>query len=319
MLRAILIYLSKADWARRFVQTWGIARRMAARFVAGETQQDAIKVIDHLSKKGINATLDHLGEHVVTEAAAQQAADEILAMIDHLAAQQVRAGISIKLSQIGLVLDQSLCRKLLGLIAERAKQQGIFIRIDMENSQVTEQTIAVFSQVHQAGCQDTIGIVLQSYLYRSMEDLCTLLASGAKVRICKGAYKEPSEVAYPKKRDVDENFDRMTAVLLDASFKSGSTISKDGIYPPVAAIATHDQARINFAKDYAEKLGLDKTGLEFQLLYGIRNDLQEALTREGYPVRVYVPYGTEWYPYFVRRLAERPANLWFFLSNLLRG
>lgn len=319
MLRALLIYLSRAGWARRFVQSWAVARRMAARFVAGETLEEAVQVVQNLNQRGITATLDHLGEHVGSREEARRAAEEILEIIDRLDREQAACGVSIKLSQLGLDLDLAFCRDLVVAILERAKTSGIFLRIDMEESRVTEQTLDLFRQVRNQGFEDFVGIVLQSYLYRSEEDLRKLLQVGSKVRLCKGAYREPPEVAYPKKRDVDKNFDHLTRLLLDASLARESRISDDGVFPPIPAIATHDEQRIHFARQYAGEIDLPSTGMEFQMLYGIRSDLQEHLTAEGYPVRVYVPYGTEWYPYFVRRLAERPANLWFFLSNYFRG
>lgn len=319
MLRALLSYLSRAGWARRFVQSWGVARGMAARFVAGETLEEAVQVVQKLNQRGITATLDHLGEHVGSREEARRAAEEILEIIDRLQREQAACGVSIKLSQLGLDLDQAFCRDLVVDILERAKTRGIFLRIDMEESRVTEQTLDLFRQVRYQGFEDFVGIVLQSYLYRSEEDLRKLLQVGSKVRLCKGAYREPPEVAYPKKRDVDKNFDHLTRLLLDASLARESRISDDGVFPPIPAIATHDEQRIHFTRQYAGEIDLPSTGMEFQMLYGIRSDLQELLTAEGYPVRVYVPYGTEWYPYFVRRLAERPANLWFFLSNYFRG
>jgi len=319
MLRALFIYLSRAVWARRVIMSWPAARRLAARFVAGETLEEAVQVVQKLNQRGITATLDHLGEHVGSREEARRAAEEILGIIDRLDREQAACGVSIKLSQLGLDLDQAFCRDLVAAILERAKTSRIFLRIDMEDSRVTEPTLDLFNQVRNQGFEDFVGIVLQSYLYRSEEDLRKLLRVGSKVRLCKGAYREPPEVAYPKKKDVDKNFDHLTRLLLDASLARESRISDDGVFPPIPAIATHDEQRIHFARQYAEEIDLPSSGMEFQMLYGIRSDLQEHLIAKGYPVRVYVPYGTEWYPYFVRRLAERPANLWFFLSNYFRG
>ncbi|MBL7162608.1 MAG: proline dehydrogenase family protein [Anaerolineales bacterium] len=320
MLRSLLIYLSKAGWARRMVTRWNIAWRVASRFVAGETPEDAIRAIKALNAKGICATLDHLGENVTSADGARQATDEILHVLDEIDRADVKSGISIKLSQIGLLLDESVCEANLRRIVERAKSQENFVRIDMEDSPVTDMTLGLFRKMCAEGYADTVGIVIQSYLFRSADDTRQLMEEGARVRLCKGAYKEPPEIAYPKKADVDASFDRLTEIMIDGAARVGlPRISECGRFPPIPAIASHDEACINYAKDYAEKVGFPKNALEFQMLYGIRRDLQDRLAAEGYPVRVYVPYGTEWYPYFVRRLAERPANLWFFISNLFRG
>ncbi len=204
------------------------------------------------------------------------------------------------------------------LILERAKGYGNFIRIDMEDGTLTEVTLEMLRRVREEGF-DQVGIVIQSYLYRSEEDVSRLMTEGVAVRLVKGAYQEPESLAYPKKEDVDASFDRVTDLLIaGAGELGGRTISEDGRVPPVAAIASHDETRILHAKQAAERTGLPKQALEFQMLYGIRRDLQDQLTREGYPVRIYVPYGSHWYPYFMRRLAERPANVWFFMSNFFK-
>jgi proline dehydrogenase len=318
MLRWILIYLSGAEWARKFIQNNPLAQKMASRFVAGETLDQAIMAVKELNAGGIYATLDHLGENVNSRGGALQAADEILGIINRLKEENVASGVSIKLSQIGLVIDQVLCQKNLDRILEQAQKLRIFIRIDMEDSTLTDQTIQIFTNHRNRTDPELVGIAIQSYLYRSEIDVRNLLKKEAGIRLCKGAYKESPTVAFPKKMDVDRNFDQIAEMLLDQSKISESRISQDGIIPPLAALGTHDAKRITHAKNYAERIGLQKNGLEFQMLYGIREDLQNQLVVEGYPVRVYVPYGVEWYPYFVRRLAERPANLWFFLTNLFR-
>jgi len=319
MLGILLSYLAQAVWARRIVQSWGFARKMSARFVAGETLDQAVEVVKELNNRGINATLDHLGENVCTEEDARQSADEILTLIDKLEQEGVASGVSIKLSQIGLVVDSALCEENLLKILERAKSKNIFIRVDMEDSSLTEQTLELFTKTRNQGYHSIVGIAIQSYLYRSEADVSKLLETGTRIRLCKGAYKEPQGIAFPKKRDVDLNFDKITGLLLDRSLSDGSKISPDGSFPPIPAIATHDQDRINLTLEYARSIDLPKIGLEIQMLHGIQVNLQEQLAKEGYPVRVYVPYGSEWYPYFVRRLAERPANLWFFLTNLFRS
>ena len=319
MLRSILIYLSKATWARQIVTRWSIAWRVASRFVSGEKLEDAIRVIRGLNERGINATLDHLGEHTDSPEAAQKATNDILEAFNAIDASGVRANVSIKLSQIGLVIDPDLCIQNLRTIMEHARALGNFVRIDMEESALVDITLSMYQQMRAAGLQNT-GVVIQSYLYRSEEDVKRILATQGKIRLCKGAYKEPHQVAFPQKRDVDANYDRLVSLMIDGALAAGQpALSNDGRFPPIPAIGTHDEQRILFAKEYAAKVGLPKNALEFQMLNGIRRDLQENLAREGYPVRIYVPYGTEWYPYFMRRLAERPANVWFFISNFFRN
>lgn len=319
MLRSFLIYLSKATWARRIVTRWSFAWRAASRFVAGEKLEDAIRVVKALNEKGINATIDHLGEHTTNNDEAGRATQDILKAIDAIEASQVRANVSIKLTQIGLALDEELCAQNLKTILERARSIGCFTRVDMEDSPWVDTTLELYRKMRFEHGLDNIGVVIQSYLFRSEQDVLRLRDECTCVRLCKGAYKEPSEVAFPKKSDVDANFDRLARMLLDGSKAHGCPpISADGRIPPPPALATHDIRRVEYACSYAQQIGLPKTAMEFQMLHGIRRDLQERLAAQGYPVRVYVPYGTEWYPYFTRRLAERPANVWFFLSNLFR-
>lgn len=318
MLRSFFIYLSKATWAQKTITDWKIAWRMAARFVAGSDLEDALKVIQILNGKGINVTLDHLGEHTTNATEALQATQDILKALDGIQRAGVRANVSIKLTQIGLNIDAALCSENLRTILEHAWNLGNFVRIDMEDASVTQLTLDILRQMRQRGYQN-VGIVIQSYLYRSAADVDSLIKECVKVRLCKGAYKESAEVAYPKKRDVDAAYDRLAEMLIHGALGQGCpVISEDGRIPPLIALATHDEKRILFAKAQAARAGLPKQALEFQMLYGIRRDLQENLAAEGYPVRVYVPYGTQWYPYFMRRLAERPANVWFFVVNFFR-
>ena len=320
MLRSFLIYLSKAGWAQRMVTGWSIAWRAASRFVAGESIQDAIAVIRVLNEKGIVATLDQLGEHTTTAEEATQATEGILTILDEIDKTGVKSNVSIKLTQIGMGLDDTLCRENLIRILNRAKEHKNFVRIDMEDSPYTDTTIEMLDGVlDDVFSTRTVGLVVQSCLYRTEEDTRKLLERGVHFRLVKGAYKEPPEKAYPKKADVDANFDLLTKILIDAASAAKSpALSEDGRVPPLPAIGTHDEKRIEFARQYAEKIGLPREALEFQMLYGIRRDIQEQLEAEGYPVRVYVPFGTHWYPYFMRRLAERPANIWFFISNFFR-
>lgn len=320
MLRSFLIYLSKASWARQMVTSWKIAWLVASRFVAGETTEDAIRVIRELNAKGICATLDHLGESVTDPTEARQAAGEIIKILEEIKRTDVKSGVSLKPSQIGLALDLDLYEENLRAILQKAKDLNNFVRIDMEDSPYTEVTISIFQKMRREGFADHVGIVIQSYLFRSAKDIYALMEDGARVRLCKGAYKEPGDIAFPKKADVDANFDLLTEMLISGAILADTpTLSNCECFPPIPAIASHDEKRIEFAKTYAKKAGLPKDALEFQMLNGIRRELQESLIAEGYPVRVYVPYGTEWYPYFVRRLAERPANLWFFVSNFFRN
>ncbi len=315
MLRAFLIALSKASWARRIAVNWGPARQAAARFISGEKLEDAINAIAILNRKGIRATLDHLGENTTNLQESRQATADILSAVDAIVASNVQANISIKLTQIGFALGEDICAENLQNILSYAFERDLFVRIDMEDSKTVDRTLELWRQMRAIGLINT-GVVLQSYLYRSGADLEDVLSWGGRIRLCKGAYKEPVSVAFQRKSDVDKNYDLLTEKLIEGALSQSSPlISSDGRTPPLPAIATHDPNRITHAKVYAEKKGLPKEAMEFQMLYGIRQDLQEECAREGYPVRIYVPYGTEWYPFYIRRLAERPANLWFFVSN----
>jgi proline dehydrogenase len=318
MFRGTLIYLSKAAWARSLVTHWGIAWRTASRFVAGESLDDAIIAIRALNERGVHATLDHLGEHTMNPEQAKTATADILQIFDAIEQSGLCANVSIKLTQIGLALDDQLVKENLRRILSYAGEKNNWVRIDMEEASLVEITLQLYQQMRAEGFTN-VGVVIQSYLYRSEEDVRQLMEHGGRVRLCKGAYKEPAEVAYPRKVDVDASFDRISELLIDGALKHGSPeITEDCRIPPIPAIASHDPARLAHAINYAGEAGLPKNAVEFQMLYGIRQDLQEQIAGDGYPVRVYVPYGTEWYPYFVRRLAERPANLWFFISNLFR-
>jgi proline dehydrogenase len=318
MLRSFLIYLSKAAWAQRLVVSWKFAWKAASRFVAGSTIVDAINSVRELNANGINATLDHLGESTSTREEAVKAAEDVLDLLDQVSKSGVSANVSVKLTQIGLALDETLCEKNLEGILARAKKYQNFVRIDMEDTPYTDQTLRMYRLMIDKGYRNT-GVVVQSYLYRTEKDTRELNAEGARFRLVKGAYKEPPELAFPKKADVDANFDLLTQIMIDAAKAANSpTLSPDGRIPPIPAIGSHDPNRLEFAKNYAEKVNLPKQAIEFQMLFGIRRDLQKRYAEEGYPVRIYVPYGTHWYPYFMRRLAERPANVWFFISNFFR-
>lgn len=318
MLRALFISLSKANWAKQLITQWKFAWRMASRFIAGETLEDALNVVRGLNEQGILATLDHLGEHTEDRQAAEQSAKDVLAILDAIHAADLKSNVSIKLSQLGLVLDPELAYSNLVAILDRAREYHNFIRVDMEDSTLTEITLELIYRAQGSG-YDNVGTVIQSYLYRSEDDVNHLAQKGIKVRLVKGAYKEPATVAYPKKADVDLAFDRLTQILLTNEQKFGAPGGSDeGLFPPLTAVASHDIKRIRFAQEAVKQLGIPAKSVEFQMLYGIRRDLQQELQKAGYPVRVYVPFGTHWYPYYMRRLAERPSNVWFLISNFFQ-
>ncbi len=302
MLRAPLTYLSRRRALQRLVTSNGLAFRAAGRFVAGDTLDAAVVAVRDLNARGIEATLDHLGENVTDAREAARATDDYLSAFERIARERLRANVSVKLSQLGLDIDPSLCRANLQDIVKRAGELDNFVRVDMEGSVYTERTIQLVVDLHPH--QANVGVVLQAYLYRTAGDVETAIAGRIRVRLCKGAYSEPAGIAYPLKRDTDASFVRLMQRLLDAGF-----------YP---AIATHDEAMIRATVSYAHARGIGADRFEFQMLYGIRRDLQASLVQDAWRMRVYVPYGTEWYPYFMRRLAERPANLVFLLRNLWR-
>ncbi len=318
VIRPLLLYLSEAAWAQATVTRWGFARRAARRFVAGETLSEALQVAHKLAERGLTTTLAQLGEEVTDASVARQATADLIELVRAVRSQGLRANVSLKLTQIGLAIDFELCQANMLAIAREAAVQQVFLRIDMEHSSTVDQALSIHHSLRSQGLRE-VGLVFQSALYRSQRDVETAAGQAIHIRLVKGAYLESPDVAYQDKAEVDHNFDRLTEILLSAAHKHGSTpVSKDGRTPPMAAVASHDEQRIAFAEDYAREIGLAKSALEFQLLQGIRSELQQALVDRGYPVRVYVPFGTQWYPYLVRRLAERPANLWFFVSNLLR-
>ncbi len=318
MLRSIFINLSRMKRAQRAITHWKFARRAASRFVAGETPADAIQAARGLNERKIWVSLDHLGENTTTPEDAEQSTTDILLILDEIGPGAILANVSIKLTQIGLLLDESLCKHNLTRILEKARSQNNFVRIDMEDSPFVDRTLAIYEWARQSAF-DHLGVVIQAYLYRSETDIQRLMAISGRVRLCKGAYQESPRLAFPRKKDVDQNYDHLVELIMDEALKmSLSAAAGDGRTPPVLAIATHDPARIEHARSYAEMVHLPREFFEFQMLYGIRRDLQLQLVEQGYAMRVYVPYGTHWYPYFMRRLAERPANAWFFISNLMR-
>ena len=304
MLRASLLWLSEQPHVFRFVRRNGLARRFASRFVAGETVNEAVAAVRELNQARLSASLDLLGESVLKPEEARHARDTYAETLARIRAARVDANVSLKLTQMGLDIDEALCRANLRAIIGQAKAQDSFVRIDMEQSSYTETTLRLFKTVFHPEFGNTVGVVLQSYLRRTRQDVDDMIALGARVRLCKGAYKEPADVAFPAKSDVDANYVACMERLLE-----------HGTYP---GIATHDPRIIAHAKAFTTARGIPPDRYEFQMLYGVRRDLQQALRREGYNVRVYVPFGTHWYPYLMRRLAERPANIAFIVGNVLK-
>lgn len=304
MLRAGLIWLSQHPGLFRFVRRNPIARRMARRFVAGETVQEGVQAVRALNAATITASLDLLGEAVTDPAHARAARDVYIDTLDAIAAAGLECNVSVKLTHMGLAIDDDLCVDNVRTILGRARDYGNFVRIDMEQSTYVERTLRLHRECFRPEFAGTVGVVLQSALRRTAQDIEDMIALGTRVRLCKGAYREPPEVAFPRKRDVDANFVACMERLLER-----------GTYP---AIATHDARMIAHAKAFARRTGVSPDRWEFQMIYGVRRDLQHGLRGEGYRMRVYVPFGEQWYPYLMRRLAERPANLVFFTGNLVR-
>lgn len=303
MLKAILLYLSRQKGIQDFMMNFGVTRRVVDRFVSGEQLEDGLNAVKKVNSEGAIATLDHLGEEVTEPDEAVAAADVYLDALDQINFNHVDTNVSVKPTQLGLKIDKKLCEKNFTKIIERAKEYDNFVRMDMEDSDCTQDTLDVFKGLRKK--YDNVGIVIQTYLYRSEKDLDEILELEGRIRLCKGAYKEPKEVAFPKIQQVDENFVKLMQKML-----------LSGIYH---GIGTHDEKIIEITKEFAKKNNISKDSFEFQLLYGIRTELQHKLVKEGYNVRIYIPFGREWYPYFMRRLAERPANLFFFLKNFFRA
>ncbi len=303
MLRTVMLSLAQNGQLAQAASRISLTKNLALRFVAGETLDEAVATARSLNARGLKVTLDALGENITSEAGAAAAAGNYRTMIDRIVETGIDSSVSLKLTMLGLDIDPALCRQHMVTILDRARETSIFVRIDMEGSAYTQQTLDLFYDLHQT-YGDTVGIVLQSYLYRTDRDVRQAIEQEARVRLVKGAYAEPPTVAYPSKREVDAAYRRQMEMLLDA-----------GRYP---AIATHDETIIEVAKHYTARMGIGPECFEFQMLYGIRRDLQDRLAREGFNVRIYVPFGASWYPYFMRRMAERPANLLFVLRNLAR-
>ena len=303
MLRSILLKLSESPGFARWVTTNPSTRKMARRFVAGETLDEAIAAARMCNDAGMYASLDYLGENVSTTTDAQHARDAYIEIFERIAKERLHANVSCKLTQLGLDLSVEFCEGLLLSIVERAAGYDNFLRVDMEGSVYTQRTVEIVKRIRARN--PAIGTVIQSYLYRSENDVQDLVAYGCRIRLCKGAYKESSEVAFERKSEVDGNYVRLMKMLLPSGFYH--------------AIATHDPRMIGETIRCAAANKISKDDFEFQMLYGVRTDLQRRLVRDGYRLRIYIPYGRDWFPYFMRRLAERPANLAFFARNLLRG
>ncbi len=304
MLRSALLYLSEQPQIFKFVRNNRVAKSFANRFVAGESLDSALAAVARLNARGITASLDLLGESVHNEAEARAAGDAYLRMLDRIHQQRANANVSVKLTAMGLDISEDLCVSIMQRILQRARDYDSFVRIDMESSEYTQRTLDLFEQRLYPAFRENVGLVLQSYLYRTFADVERAIQIKARVRLCKGAYKEPETVAYPAKKDVDATYVRCLHELM-----------LKGNYP---GIATHDEAIIREAKRFAKEKSIPSERYEFQMLYGVRRDLQDRLVREGYRMRVYVPFGTQWYPYLMRRLAERPANVAFITGNVVK-
>src|SRR2546422_10300467 len=303
MLRSTLLKLSESKGFANWITSNGTTRRLARRFVAGETLDEAIAAARECNNAGMYASLDYLGENVATTSDAQHSRDAYLEVFERIAQEGLHANVSGKLTQLGLDINIEFCEGLVRSIVERAAGFDNFLRIDMEGSPYTQRTIELVKRVRARN--PAVGAVIQAYLYRSERDVQDLLGLGCRIRLCKGAYKEPPEVAFVKKKEVDANFVKLMQMLLVSGFYHG--------------IATHDPKMITATIRFAAERKISKDDFEFQMLYGIRTDLQQRLVRDGYRLRIYIPFGRDWFPYFMRRLAERPANVAFFLRNLLRS
>lgn len=300
-MRSFLLHLSESKRLAPLIMHNSLSRRVARRFVAGESLDDAVEVARNVNSAMQLASLDLLGENVSDEAGARQAAENYLAIFERIEREKLDSNVSLKLTQLGIDLSESLCQELLEKIVAQAATRGNFVRIDMEGSPYTERTVEMAKRVRAKYA--AVGTVMQAYLYRTEKDVLDLISAGCRLRLCKGAYKEPPDIAFAKKSDVDANYVKLMKLLLPS-----------GIYH---GIASHDPAMIDATKDFAREKNIGREKFEFQMLYGIRTDLQKQLVRDGFRLRIYIPYGTDWFPYFMRRLAERPANLTFFLRNLV--
>jgi proline dehydrogenase len=304
MLRSFFIGLSTNKPFRKFSEQSSMGRRVSRRFVAGMTVMGAVDAAAQLNAEGIDVSLDSLGESVSDVAQAEASAAIYHQLLDSIAARGLKANVSVKLSQMGMDIDPALAERIVGNIVEHAAAEKNFVRIDMEGSEFTEATIAMTERLY-ARYPGAVGTVLQAYLHRTADDVERLVGEGIRIRLCKGAYKEPASIAFPEKGDVDANYVTLMKRLVTS--------------PVFCGIATHDEKIIAELRKFVAENGVDKNAFEFQMLYGIRRDLQRSLVAEGFGVRVYLPFGAEWYPYFMRRLAERPANVLFLAKNFFKN
>jgi proline dehydrogenase len=307
LLRSTFIALSTNKPLRRFSESSSVGRKLSGRFVAGMTIDEVVRAAESLASHGIGSTLDALGENVYSPAEAQRSADTYHQMLDAIASRKIPdSNVSLKLTQMGMDVDPALAEGIVRDLTAHAASIDSFVRVDMEGSPYTQATIDMVRRVHAIpGNRGRVGTVIQAYLYRSEADIQQLCAEGIRIRLCKGAYKEPASLAFPEKKDVDANYVKLMQQLITSGTFHG--------------LATHDEAIIQQAKRFVAEHGIDKQTFEFQMLYGIRRDLQESLVKEGYRMRVYIPFGPEWYPYFMRRLAERPANAIFIAKQFFRN
>jgi proline dehydrogenase len=305
MFRAFFIALSESRMLRGVAERSAIGRRLSRRFVAGMSVEEALEATSATNARGMSVSVDNLGENVTNLEEARHSAQLYHEMLDAIAARKLNANVSLKLTHMGLDVDEQVARDIAGEVVAHAARLNSFVRIDMEGSPYTQKTLDLVRDLHRRpGNAGHVGAVIQSYLLRSERDVEELCAEGIRIRLCKGAYKEPADIAYQAKSDVDANFVRLTKIML-----------KSGVYH---GIATHDPRMIDETIAFARKENIAPSSFEFQMLYGVRRDLQEQLVRDGWGMRVYIPFGTEWYPYLMRRLAERPANALFILKNLFR-
>jgi proline dehydrogenase len=308
MLRTFFVRLSENPSLRNFAERSSLGRRVSSRFVAGTEIADAVRATQAINRAGMSVSIDNLGENVTNADEARHSAQLYHEILDAIAANKLNANISLKLTHMGLDVDEKLARDIVsGLVAKAsAMNPPGFVRVDMEGSPYTQRTLDFVHELHgMPGNANSVGAVIQAYLRRSESDIEKLLAEGIRIRLCKGAYKEPAEIAFPAKSDVDANYVKLSKILL-----------KSGIYH---GLATHDENMIQQAEAFATREKVSPDSFEFQMLYGIRRDLQQSLVRKGWRLRIYIPFGTEWYPYFMRRLGERPANVLFIARNLLRA
>jgi proline dehydrogenase len=304
MLRSLLIALSQNSTMRGIMERSAPGRRVSGRFVAGTTVEDALRITRELNAQGFAVTADSLGESVQSEAEARAAADIYHQLLDAIAAEGLNANVSVKLTGVGMDVSPELAESTTGGIVEHAARLGNFVRIDMEGSPYTDATIELTERLY-AAYPGAVGTVLQAYLYRTADDTARLLKQGIRIRLCKGAYKEAGNLAFPQKTDVDANYVKLMQTMLPSGVFCG--------------IATHDQAMVAATEQFAAAHSIARSAFEFQMLYGVQRELQRELVKRGYGVRIYLPFGTDWYPYFMRRLAERPANVIFLLKNLFKS